>query len=109
MDNTEQATRAQRLAQALSEQMGFPVGVDDSGGRITLTGTADSEEARAEAADSVALLAPGVIVQNNLRVDPSALAQGSPAYDDRDLPADETPPRGSTSIEATERDRKSVV
>jgi osmotically-inducible protein OsmY len=93
---------AQRLARALSEEMGFPIGVTIAEGRITLSGVADSAEARASAAESVAGLAPGVPIQNDITIAEGTTMRTENGYEDENRPGDMRPPAGSESIEGEE-------
>lgn len=91
---------AERLAKALSEELGFPIEVAIAGGQITLSGVADSAEARVSAAESVAGVVPGMPVQNNITIAEGTMMRTGNGYADENRPGDTKPPMGSESIEA---------
>lgn len=102
VDDSQHMALAARLTKAVSEEMSFPVKVSIVEGRIILSGTADSEEGRAAAEETVEDLLPGMPIQNNLTVAKGTIIETEDRYDDKDRPGDTSPPPGSTSIEAQE-------
>jgi osmotically-inducible protein OsmY len=94
----------ERIGQAVSDQLGFAIGLELGDGGIRLTGTADSAAARAAAEQTVADLAPGMAIQNDLTVAQSAPHRASradgAAYDDHDRRGATRTPRATESLEA---------
>lgn len=96
----------ERIARAVSEQLGFAIGVEAAPEGIHLTGIADSLAAREAAGETVATVAPGLPIKNDLVVGrPTtairpAFSTERNAYEEHDRPGDTQPPRDSERLSA---------
>lgn len=96
----------ERITRAVSEQLGFGIGVEAAPEGIHLTGIADSPAARDAAGETVAAVAPGLPIKNDLVVGRPSVSMRAErperldAYDDRDERGDTQPPSDTESLDA---------